>query len=110
MRAKGKPLSRASPHWVEYGTKPHQIKPKELTSNTSKKVRILGWKKGKYGEYFGTSVSHPGQHATHILQNTINDNIEEIRKAQEKYLREMDGELEKVGITHDFYEGVEEDD
>lgn len=92
---KGKKASRASPHWIEFGTKPHTI--------TSK---------GHYMAYddnvYGYVVKHPGQKATHLLRDTVQNNIKEIRAAQEKYLAELNKTLEAAGAK--IYEGEEEED
>lgn len=76
VKKKGKLPSHASPYWIEFGTKPHIITPKN--------AKIM-W----YQESFGFLVNHPGQRAQHLLRNTIQNNIGEIRAAQEKYLEEI---------------------
>lgn len=92
---KGKKASRASPHLIEFGTKPHTI--------TSK---------GHYMAYddnvYGYVVEHHGQKATHLLRDTVQNNIKEIRAAQEKYLAELNKTLEAAGAK--VYEGEEEED
>lgn len=75
-RKKGKLPSHASPHWVEFGTKPHIIKPRN--------AKIMYYK-----ESFGTVVHHPGKKEQHLLRDTIQNNIDEIRAAQEQYLDEI---------------------
>lgn len=76
VKKKGKLPSHASPWWVEFGTNPHIIKPKN--------AKIM-W----YQNSFGTLVQHPGQRARHLLRDTIQNNITEIRAAQEEYLAEI---------------------
>ncbi len=68
--------SHASPYWVEFGTNPHIIKPRN--------AKIMYYK-----ESFGTVVHHPGKKAQHLLRDTIQNNIDEIRAAQEQYLDEI---------------------
>lgn len=92
---KGKKASRASPHWIEFGTKPHTI--------TSK-----GHYMAYDGNVYGYVVKHPGQKATHLLRDTVQNNIKEIRTAQEKYLAELNKTLEAAGAK--VYEGEEEED
>lgn len=66
-----------NPYWMEQGTKPHRI--------TSEK--------GLYdesGNYFGHSIEHPGQQINNFLSNMVQENISEIRKAQEEFLKQLD--------------------
>lgn len=91
---KGKKASRASPHWIEFGTKTHNI-----TSD------------GHYMHYenniYGFTVQHPGQKGTHLLRDTVQNNIVEIRKAQEEYLALLNKTLEEAGAK--IYEGEEDE-
>ena len=91
---KGKKASHASPHWIEFGTRPHTI--------TSK---------GHYMAYednvYGYRVDHPGQAATHLLRDTVQNNIKEIRAAQEQYLKELNKTLEEAGAK--VYAGEEDE-
>lgn len=91
---KGKKASRASPHWIEFGTKSH-----EITSD------------GHYMRYedniYGFNIQHPGQKATHLLRDTVQSNIAEIRKAQEEYLALLNKTLEEAGAK--IYEGEEDE-
>ena len=90
----GKKASRASPHWIEFGTKSH-----EITSD------------GHFMRYedniYGFNVQHPGQKATHLLHDTVQNNIAEIRKAQEEYLALLNKTLEEAGAK--IYEGEEDE-
>lgn len=90
VKKKGKLPSHASPWWVEFGTNQHIIQPKN--------AKIMWWQ-----ESFGTLVHHPGQQARHLLRDTIQNNIDAIRAAQEEYLAEisniMDAEKIKVKET-----------
>lgn len=90
---KGKKASNASPHWIEFGTKPHPI-------NSEHYMRYED-------NVFGFRVQHPGQAATHLLRDTVQNNIAEIRKAQEEYLALLNDELEKAGAK--IYEGEEDE-
>lgn len=93
---KGKKASHASPHWIEFGTKSHTISSK---------------KQGRYMAYednvFGYEVSHPGQRATHLLRDTVQNNIAGIRAVQEKYLKELNKSLEAAGAK--VYAGEEDE-
>lgn len=85
VKKKKKLPSRANPHWIEFGAKQHYI--------TTKKKKVLYWK-----DAYGTVVNHPGQQASHLLRNTINDNIAEIRAAQEDYLKKISEVLDAADI------------
>ena len=80
VRQKNKVPSRANPDWKEFGTAPHAIEPVRAKKLYDKSTGI------EYGFY----VAHPGQKATHLLRNTIQNNITEIRAAQEEYLKKID--------------------
>lgn len=88
VKKRGKLPSHASPWWVEFGTNPHIIRPKN--------AKIM-W----YQESFGFRVNHPGQAARHLLRDTIQNNITEIRAAQEEYLAEISRvlDIEDIKIT-----------
>lgn len=85
VRKRGKLPSHASPWWIEFGTNPHFI--------NAKNVKNMWWQ-----DSFGKEVNHPGQQATHLLRNTIYDNIDAIRAAQEEYLAEISKILEASDI------------
>ncbi len=85
VKKKGKLPSHASPYWIEFGTKPHIIRPRN--------AKILWWQ-----DSFGVNVKHPGQRAGHLLRDTIQNNIDEIRKSQEKYLQEISRVLDIENI------------
>ena len=57
---------------------------------------------------YGFHVQHPGQKATHLLRDTVQNNIAEIRAAQEQYLAELNKTLEEAGAK--VYAGEEEED
>ena len=48
------------------------------------------------GIKYGDEVNHPGQQATNVLRNSVYNNIEEIRAAQEEYLKLLSDEIEKA--------------
>lgn len=66
-----------NPYWMEQGTKPHRISSS----------------KGLYddqGNYFGHSIEHPGQKINNFLSTVVQENINEIRSAQEEFLSQLD--------------------
>lgn len=69
-------------------------------------------KKGHFMSYddnfYGYHVEHPGQRATHLLRDTVQNNIKEIRAVQEKYLAELNKTLEAAGAK--VYKGEEVED
>lgn len=97
VRKKGKVPSHASPHWVEFGTNPHQIQPRN--------AKVLAYNDVMYGQ----KVQHPGTRATNVLRNTVQNNIDEIRAAQEQYLAEISKTLEEAGIKIDDTPDEEDD-
>lgn len=91
--------SHASPHWVEFGTKPHTI---QIPSKNAKKHgKILT---DKY-TYYGKNVNHRGQRGQHILRNSVYNNIDKIHGAQEKYLKELNSTIEAA--TGKIFSGEE---
>lgn len=95
---KGKKPSHANPHWIEFGTKPHE------EPSSKKNGQFMA-----YGEdVFGFHVSHPGQRATHVLRDTVQNNIAEIKQAQEEFMKEMNKTLEEAGQK--IFEGEEDED
>lgn len=98
VQKKGKKPSHASPWWIEYGTNKHFIETKNAKMLTDKV------------NAFGQRVNHPGSRATHVLRNTVQDHVKEIRAAQEEYLKEMSKTLEQAGIKVDPGDEFEDDD
>ena len=98
---KKKQPSHASPHWIEYGTNPHHI------PNKSR------YPKGKFMAYgesiFGFHVNHPGQQPTHVLRDTVYNNIDEIHRAQAQYLAALNREMKAAGAIIDDSEEEEDD-
>lgn len=90
LRSRGKKPSHASPHWIEYGTKRHSIP---------------GGGPGSKFHFTGV-IDHPGQSAKHLLRDTVMNNIDEIRKAEEEYLAELNNTIEQAGGK--VYKGEDE--
>jgi hypothetical protein len=84
VKARHKQPSHSSPHWVEFGTAPHTI--------AAKKAKVMAYDEDVYGKV----VQHTGQRDRHVLRNTVYENIAEIRKAQEQYLKELSGTIEQA--------------
>ena len=83
VRKRGKKPSNANPHWIEFGTNPHTI--------AARRARVM-----KYEHIYGTLVAHPGTRDRHVLRNAVFENIAEIRKAQEDYLKELNNSIERA--------------
>lgn len=96
VKKRGKLPSHASPWWLEFGTNPHVIRPKN--------AKIMWWQVS-----YGFHVNHPGQAPRHLLRDTIQNNIGEIRAAQEEYLKLISEALEAADI-HITETPDEEDD
>lgn len=96
VRKRGKQPSHSSPWWVELGTKPH-----EITSSTFMRYEDI---------VVGYHANHPGQAATHALRNTVQNNIGEIRAAQEQYLAEISKTIEAANMKAMNEDEAEEDD
>ena len=111
VKKRGKKPSHASPWWVEFGTgqrgdtyspnrkrpSPHIIEPKRAKLLTDG-ITIYGY-----------HVEHPGQPATHVLRDTVQNSITDIRNTQKKYLSEISGTIEKA-YGKSLFEDLEEDD
>ncbi|MBP5212527.1 MAG: hypothetical protein J6Z30_06695 [Pyramidobacter sp.] len=98
VRQRGKQPSHASPFWIEFGTKPHEI-PKE------------GRHFMRYNDdVFGFHVFHPGQGATNVLRDTVADHIAEIRAAQAEYLAELTKTIDEAKLRAEGWDEIEEDD
>ena len=55
-------------------------------------------------------MQHPGTGATNVLRDTVQNNIAEIRAAQEQYLAELTKTLEEAGAKVYTGEDTDEDD
>lgn len=98
VRSKGKLPSHASPHWVEFGTSRHIITPR--------RAKVLAYDDTMYG----LLVNHPGQRATNVLRDTVQNHISDIRAAQEEYLAAISDTLEAAGMKVDKGDEFEDDD
>ncbi len=99
VKADGKLPSNASPHWVEFGVKPH-------TMPKGDKKAFMRYE----DKIFGFHVNHPGTRETHVLRDTIQNNIEEIRAVQVEYLKEITKSFEEAGLKIDKGDEFEDDD
>lgn len=97
VKKRGKQPSHSSPWWIEEGTKPHLIHSSKTMYDKSTATK------------YGHNVNHPGQVATHVLRNSVYNNISEIRAAQEEYLKLLSEEIEKAKSKIDDKD-YEEDD
>lgn len=97
VKKRGKQPSHSSPWWIEEGTKPHLIHSSKTMYDKSTATK------------YGHNDNHPGQAATHVLRNSVYNNISEIKAAQEEYLKLLSGEIEKAKSKIDD-EDYEEDD
>lgn len=100
VKAKGKDPSHASPHWIEFGTKPHTM---PLEKNGRRFMR-------NNEDVFGFHVNHPGQRPTNVLRNTVLDHVSDIRAAQEQYLVEISKTIDEAKLKAAGWEEVEDDD
>lgn len=84
MRKKGKKPPFAKAHWLEFGIKPHIISVKNKNTLTDGITD------------FGKIVSHPGFSGKNTLRNSVMNNVNLIRAAQEETLALLSEELEKA--------------
>ncbi len=98
VKKKHKIPSSASPHWIEFGTKPHAV--------TIKNAKVMAYN----DSFYGRRIEHPGTAATHILRNTVHNNIDEIRAAQEEYLAELNKTIKEAQEKIDPREEFGDDD
>lgn len=103
VKKRGKQPSHASPWWVEFGTKPHEI-PKQKTGS------FMMYENFGQSMIIGYHASHPGQAATHVLRDTVQNNIGEIRAAQEKFLAEISKTIDIANGKVMKEDEAEEDD
>lgn len=108
VRKRGKQPSHASPWWIEQDTKSHEISSIKFRDwNTYKVGRAMLYDKST-GTSYGRKVQHPGKAGTHVLRNAVYNNIDEIKAAQEEYLKLLNDEISKA--TGKIYDGDEEED
>lgn len=84
-RKKNKQPSHANPAWKEFGVNSHVISIKNANTLSDGHVN------------YGKSVAHPGLRGESTLRNSVFDNINEIRAAQEEYLAELNRTIEEAG-------------
>lgn len=84
VKKKGKRPSRSNPMWFEFGVNAHAINIKKAQTLSDGIID------------YGKSVNHPGLKDEHILRNSVYDNIDSIRNAQEKYLSELNKTIEEA--------------
>lgn len=100
VKKKGKLPSNANPWWIERGVEPHEIPGKGKQGHFMKYEDMI----------FGYKVNHPGTRATNVLRDTVQNNISEIREAQEQYLAEISKTIEAAGLKVDTGDEYEDDD
>jgi hypothetical protein len=83
-KKKGKKPPVAKAHWLEFGIKPHTISATNAETLTDGRV------------FYGKKVQHPGTTGKNTLRDTVINNIDEIRKAQEETLALLNGEISKA--------------
>lgn len=98
VKKRNKQPSSMSPHWVEFGTKAHEI--------TAKSAKVLAYNDISYGK----RVQHPGNKATHFLRDTVFNNVDEIRAAQAEYLAEISKTIDEAKQKIDQGDDFEDDD
>ena len=107
VHRRGKKPSHSSPWWIEQGTKPHTIRAKHPIANMTRHGLQVMFDKST-GTRYGLEVDHPGQKETNVLRNSVYNNIDEIRAAQEEYLKLLNDEVKKVAGK--VLDGEAEDD
>ncbi len=75
-----------NPAWFEFGVKPHTIMTKQFEKFGKSSYEL---ENTSSGQKFGVIVQHPGMSNKNFLRNTVYDNIDEIKKAQEEYLGQL---------------------
>ena len=85
-----------NPAWFEFGTKPHEIMTKSMKKFGKSSYKLTN---GENGTQFGVIVQHPGMSNKNFLRNTVYDNIEKIREAQEEYLGQLTDLMISQGVT-----------
>ena len=73
-----------NPCWFEFGTKPHIIMTKEYKEKGYSSYELEG-----NGRKFGYIVKHPGMTNKNFLRNTVYNNIDQIKEAEEEYLGQL---------------------
>lgn len=87
----------ANPAWFEFGTKSHVIQIRKAKTLTDGRID------------FGKSVINKGMSGKNFLRNTVVNNIDEIRKAQEEHLGKLTDILVSQGVKIDYEDVIEDD-
>lgn len=95
-RKKGKAVSHANPAWKEFGVNPHIISIKNANTLTDGNID------------YGKSVSHPGLRGEATLRNSVFDNIDAIKDAQQEYLSLLNDTIEAAGGKIEESEEIED--
>lgn len=96
-----------NPAWFEFGTKPHKIMTTEYSVQGKSSYKLTS---GDTGTQFGVIVQHPGMGSKNFLRNTVYDNIEAIKEAQEEYLGQLTDIMISAGANIEINEEDEEID
>lgn len=92
-----------NPAWFEFGTKPHTIMTRDLKYQGKSSYKLTN---SDTGTQFGVIVQHPGMRNKNFLRNTVYDNIDAIKEAQEEYL----GQLTDIMISNGANITINEED
>lgn len=95
-KKKGKAVSHANPAWQEFGVNSHIINTRNAKTLTDGKIN------------YGKSVNHPGLKGASILRNSVFNNIDAIREAQQKYLSLLNDTIEAAGGKIEESEEIED--
>ena len=95
-KKKGKPVSHANPAWKEFGVNSHIISIKNAKTLTDGVID------------YGKSVNHPGLRGESTLRNSVFNNIDAIRAAQEEHLILLNETIEAAGGKIEESEEVED--
>jgi len=116
QKKKGKPHHPGNiAHLIEFGTKPHKITPgqRSYTYRGQKNIYRYTNKRAlantSTGQFFGKSVNHMGTKPNPFIKRAITSNITEIRKAQEKHLKELNKIVDIKNYKEERFSEGEED-
>ena len=87
----------ANPAWFEFGTRPHVIQIKSAKTLTDGHTD------------YGKSVYNRGMSGKNFLRNSVYNNIDEIKKAQEEHLGRLTEILISQGVNIDYEDVIEDD-
>jgi len=92
-----------NPYWIEFGTKPHVIKTKELSTYGFSSYKLGGYN----GQYFGYKANHPGSKGRDYLRSAAYNNVSEIETQMGKKLAQLEKYMNAADIDED--EGKDDD-